>query len=206
MPGINRIIRDKRGYYAKVDQVVGALRAIDIGHSEIHSGESFTVNQVATKNAGQSHEVRIQTPNSMTEVHFLLRVSSSGASTVYLYETTSKTHAAGNAITPTNRNRNHKGTSTCKVCHTPGGAGDGTQIYSEAMGVGKNQGGESRATSEFILKRNTAYLIKYTSAAASCNLNMELDWYEERTVTYTTTTTTTTTSTTSTTSSTTTAP
>lgn len=204
---LSRILRDHDRNYASIDSVLSALRVTSAALATLNDGDAFFVSVSAAKNATQTYEVRFQTPNSMDEVHLLLDFSGAKETKVALYEGTTKTHVALNALTPTNKNRNSSAASTATVCHTPAGSGDGTLLFSETFGAGKKIGGQAREDSELILKRNTAYLLRLTSNAASNTVNAVLDWYEVRTQTYTTTTTTTTTtSSTSTTSSTTTTP
>ncbi len=196
---ITRLIKDKdKNAYAKVDAAISALRMIDAAHAEVHEGEAFMVSGSAAAAAEATYEVRFQTPNSMKECHMMFKASSSLEMRVQIFETTTKTHVGNNALTPLNRNRNSNETSTATVCHTPGDTGDGDVMFDETVGTTGKSGGITRSDAEFILKRNTAYLVKLTSNKASNTLNAELDWYEERTATYTTTTTSTTTTTTTT--------
>ena len=196
---LSRILRDNDRNYVSVDAIFNALRVIDASEASLTDGDAFSLSISAAKDSTETYEVRFQTPNSMTETHMLLDFSGVLETAVALYETTTKTHAAGSALTPVNRNRNSSETSAATVCHTPGGAGDGTLIFSETFGAGKKIGGRVRSDSEVILKRNTAYLLRLTSNANNNTVNALMSWYEVRTQTYTTTTTTPTTTTTTTT-------
>lgn len=55
----------------------------------------------------------------------------------------------------------------------------GTLLSQKWIGPGKTSGGDTRETAEFILKQNTAYLLRFTEVnAAGTHINWELDWYE----------------------------
>ena len=196
------VVASNSGTYASVDKTVHALKTIGAAHAAIHHEESFTCNTSTARGSEDAQIVRFQTPVSNTECHMLFRASASLEFKLDIYEATTLTHASNNAIVIRNRNRNSKEATKSIACHTPGGSGNGTLIFSETLGAGKNSSGKSRGDTEYILKRNTPYAIVLTSNKASNTVNLELDWYEESTTTYTTTTTTTSTTTTTTTTST----
>jgi len=190
MPGYNALLRGSHGEEIGVSALGSALKLIDLAHAEIHEGHAFMLSDSATLNIAGTREIRFVTPNSMTEIHLALQVGTSLAATVALFETTTKAHVVGNVLTPVNRNRNAKDTSEAVACHTPSGAGDGTQIYAVSLGTAgalTGAGGSRREQSELILKRNTAYLLRVTSSANANAVSINFDWYEERTETYTTT-------------------
>lgn len=202
MGSYQRMIRDKYNTDLKLDALEQALHVITASHYQIHEGESFLASKAAAANSSDTLEVYVKTPNSMKEIHMFFRLTGALETKFEIFEGTSKTYNASNKLTPYNRNRNSNTSSSitdADICHTPGGSGDGTSLISETIADGKFSGGTRDTGDEWILKRNTAYLIRLTSNANSNNLTVELDWYEERTETYTTTTTTTTTTTSSTT-------
>ena len=131
------------------------------------------------------------TPDSSRWAHTILTVVTGLAARADLVQATSLGHVAANAIETINRNRNSDVVSAMTVCHTPGqdssssssGVGIDWTLVSQAWGTpGKGTapgfGGTARGTSEWLLKPNTAYLLRVTSFADSNVISIEADWYE----------------------------
>lgn len=181
MAGTQVRIEGGEGYMAGVDARVHCLQMIEVGHHEIHEGEFFTLTSVVDKDASETLEVRLLTPAAPAEIHIVGTLTGTGETLYEFFETTTKTHVGGNAITPLNRNRNSSNTSgITELCHTPGGSGDGNLIWTLQQGAGAFSA-QHRATSEFILKYATAYLFRATSKANGNTISIEFDWYEEST-------------------------
>jgi hypothetical protein len=102
-----------------------------------------------------------------------------------VYEDTTFTHNASNAIVSVNRNRPLAATMTGvlqEACHTPDGSGNGTAIVENVpVGAGGNAvqrgAGQGRDQNEFILKPDTAYLISAQSLADNNKVNIGIDYY-----------------------------
>jgi hypothetical protein len=82
-----------------------------------------------------------------------------------------------------NRNQNSENTSGLTICHTPGGSEAAAAMLTQYVGAatvsGKAAGGGNATNeAEFILKQNTAYLIRGTSRADGNSVSIILDWYE----------------------------
>ena len=167
-----------------VDASTNAINVIDYPHHEIHGGSAYFQVYSAIKNDTEFIEVRIQTPNTTKWGHYELIIVGSLAGTVELWAATTKTHAAGNVITMVNRNFNSTNASGLTVCHTPAGAQAGVaslgpQYYGATASGGRvSVGGGANSRGEFILKQNTAYLIKNTSRADGNALSIIIDGYE----------------------------
>ena len=166
-----------------VDSTTGAIETIDYSHHEIHSGSHYFAVYSALKDNAGTIEVRIATPNTTKWAHMRIVVDSGLAATAQLWMNTTKTHVADNAITPMNRNHNSDNTSGLTICHTPGGAEAAAAALTQYIGAatvsGKAAaGGNATNEAEFILKQNTAYLIRGTSRADGNSLSIILDWYE----------------------------
>jgi len=162
---------------------LGALTTIDYPHDEIHEGDAYLAVYSALKDSTATAEVRIATPDTTTWAHMVIEIDAALAATAELWEGTTKTHNASNAITPFQRNRNSAGTSGLTICHTPSGtesaaAGLTQYIGAAATGGRVSEGGGASSRHEFILKQNTAYLIRATSRADGNALSIILDWYE----------------------------
>lgn len=156
---------------------------VDFEHHEIHEGDAFLVIYSALKSNAETIEIRVATPNTTKWAHMVFEIQGALAGTAQIWEDTTKTHAAGNAITPVNRNRNSAATSGLTVCHTPAGAEAGAAMFTHYFGASSqsglvSEGGGAGGRHEFILKQNTAYLIRATSRADGNALTIILDWYE----------------------------
>ena len=166
-----------------VDDSFSALVGITPEHHEIHEGDAYYAIRSALLNSAGTIEVRVATPNNTKWAHMLIVIEGALAGTAELWEGTTKTHSTTNAITPFNRNRNSTKTSALTICHTPGGAEGAaaglTKYFGAASVSGKDsEGGGANSRSEFILKQNTAYLLRATSRADNNAMSIELDWYE----------------------------
>lgn len=161
-----------------VDRGSGALTVLDFSHHKIHKGDHYTASERVTLGAAATREYLITTADSSKVPHFLYAVSSGLSVTIDLFEETTKT--GGTAVPSLNNNRRSGNTAETTVTHSPGGAGDGTQIlYDSAGGTGGGRsGGEARGENEYLLKRNTKYLLRITSGDANNVISIRLHWYE----------------------------
>ena len=196
MPHITRAVElsgllagDGKVYKIPVDTMTGALSTIDIAHHEIHEGETYQISHQGVKNDGQTISAYLQTPNINTWAHILLNWSSGGAAFGRIYEAPTITANTGTSAVAYNRNRNSANTSmvlnnatvpVAGACSTDATkTGDGTIIYTEYAGAGKQEGAMAREDHEFILKQNTKYLFEVESDAAGIQLSLNITWYEE---------------------------
>jgi hypothetical protein len=166
-----------------VDAATHATNVVDYSHHEIHGGSAYVVIYSALKADTETAEVRFATPNTTKWAHMVITVTGALAGTAEMWEGTTKTHASGNAITPFNRNRNSSNTSGLTVCHTPSGSESAgatlTQYFGASTAGGRaDTGGGASSRAEFILKQNTAYLLRATSRADGNAVSIILDWYE----------------------------
>lgn len=176
-------ILDVNGRTATIDAATYALNTIDYAHHEAHSGSAYFLVYSALKSDTQTIEVRIQTPDTTKWAHMVIIMDSAIAATASLWHPTTKTHEAGNAIVPMNRNHNSTNTSGLTICHTPGGAQAGAAnlvqyIGASATGGRVAVGGGANSRGEFILDQNSSYLIQVASRADGNALSIILDWYE----------------------------
>jgi hypothetical protein len=169
---------------ARIDYSTRNLETIGIAHAEVHKGDSFFIAEHQAIDDGNTYEYRIDTPNTTKWAHLFMAFSSTLETTVELYETTTRT--AGNGMVEQNRNRNKTATTaTTTFTDTPGGAGDGTLIWSQKFGAdtvgasGKGAGQSVlRAENELVLKQNEVYLIKITSGTDANVISIDFNWYE----------------------------
>lgn len=165
------------------DASTHALNTVTYAHHEIHAGSAYFAVYSALKDTAGLIEVRIATPNTTKWAHMTIAMDAALAATAQLWEGTTKTDVVGNRITPMNRNRNSSSTSGLTICHTPAGTESATANLTQYFGAAATggrvaQGGSVNTRAEFLLKQNTAYLLRCTSRADANALSIILDWYE----------------------------
>lgn len=169
--------------FAKIDDSTFAIKTIDYAHSEIHDENAYFMVYSALRNTNETAEVRIQTPDTAKYSHMTIVIDGALAGTAQLWEGTTKTDASGNRITPMNRNRNSSNVLGLTICHTPTGTESATANITQYFGATATggraaAGGAANTRAEFIMKRNTAYLIRGTSRADGNAISIIVDWYE----------------------------
>jgi hypothetical protein len=124
--------------------------------------------------------IHIKTPDSTKWAHLNYNISNTMEAEFEWYEAPTVT-GNGTGITSYNRNRNSLTEATTLFYHTPTTTGNGTLLATRREGAGKTAGGSARSVSEWILKRNTSYLIVLTSrggAGTTNYVNWWCVWYE----------------------------
>jgi hypothetical protein len=175
---IKGLTSDTTSQVPRIDTATHTLQTIEYEHHEIHLGSSFTCSYTADIGNGANMDIEIVTPDTTEWAHFLYELEVEAESHLTIYEASTLTE--GTALVVHNRDRNSATANTTLVYHTPTGITTGTTKIREAhIGSGKTIGGGNRGTQEFILKRNTKYLIRITNATTSNNyMSIKLDWYE----------------------------
>lgn len=158
-----------------------ALVIIDSTHYMIHEGKAFSFSEVVTLGSGGTQDYLIIVGENKRP-HFEYSIEGSFGVTLEMFEGTGKTQSAA-AETVVNRNRDSSVTSeTVLKKGTNGGSGDGTKIVWRKSGTGTAQGRLASSVvtrKERLLALETAYIFRITSAAASNDVSVEFDWYEE---------------------------
>lgn len=176
----------QRPYQSNIlDMFTGAVRNIDNDHAYIHEGKLFYSSYKVTLTAGSSSYIALTTPNTDKVIHYrpVSITTSADKLTFLLYE--AGTFTGGSDLIAINRNRkiNVVAGTTVKTAVTS--TLDGTLLYTGFIGGGTGTGqsrsgadmGESK---EWVLKKNTVYLIKLTNGSSSSNeICLGLGWYEE---------------------------
>ena len=161
-----------------IDPTTNMIKSIDAPHYEIHEGHHFNYCDYALNQAVDTTiEFVMTTPNTTEWVHFTFSVYASAGATLELYVETSGV-TGGTAITPRNNNRNSSNTSSVTLVKDPASiTSDGTRASGYLAGGTRTSGIASREQ-EYILKQNTAYLVRITSLANSNNISWCAEWYE----------------------------
>jgi len=167
-----------------MDTVSGALTTVGYEHHENHEGNAYLGIHSLLRDDTEFIEVRIQTPNTTKWGHMVVIMKAALAATVELWEDTTKTDIPGQRF-GMNKNRNSPNGTGLLICHTPGGTEVTPPDIQEYIGAAttggrSDTGGSSGGRGEFILKQNSAYLLKMTSRVNSNALSIVLDWYEHQ--------------------------
>lgn len=168
----------------KFDHATSVLATVDHEHQKIHEGAAFTASFKADVAGGGVMDILIVTPNTTKYAHFTYEIECELETDILFYEAPTAT-AAANPIVAYNRDRNSATAATVVITHTPTSITEGTTIIrSSHVGSGKSYGGGERATHEFILKKNTKYLLRLTNAVSNATnqIAVKLDWYEHENV------------------------
>lgn len=170
---------------ARMDGNSGALLAIPMEHHEIHEGHHFTFSVSDPDiDADETLEFLLTTP-AEDEGHIHLFGDAYGAlhTLVELFE--DATHAASEAQTAYNNNRNSENEPGLAIATHDAGGEDGTRIFVSEFGIDTGGffnratgGGSVRADSEWVLKPASKYLIRVTSKTANNVVSLSLVWYE----------------------------
>lgn len=181
---------------AKGDIMTGAMLSMSYEHHKVHDGGLYGFGHYAVVGTGSTLEIRWRVPPGLRCPHILFEVESDLGCVATFYKDTTKTHVAGNLITPINHNDNFE-TDTgfiTEVCHTPAGSGNGTLKGRSLIGGGRSPGNR-QSGHEFVGKPGASYLLICTSANNNTQINASCIYYDrvQHNITSTTTTTTTTT-------------
>ena len=184
--------RDNAGYVdikEPIERVTEALKQIDTDHAYIHEGlfyEAFLQFTLATTD---TKYISLETPDTLY-IHYRNEkvVSSADKVTVELFEdAVLNATPGGTALTPYNHNRLTTHTSGMTVIDAPTVDTEGTKIAQSFIGGGTGVGGarqgdDTSQANEWVLKRDTTYLIKITNDSTVDNtIQVNPVWYEEET-------------------------
>ena len=171
-------IVDSDGDNVLVDTVSRAIVTIEFEHGKIHEGDTFTILEVTDLGNGAIRDILVVTPNTTKWAHLVWEIEHELETSIQFYIGTLYTDN-GTAIIAFNRNGNSDTIATTLTYHTPTITNVGTLIGIIQQGDGRRAGGSDRLSNEFILKQNTAYLIRITNLTANNNLiSLKLNGYE----------------------------
>ncbi len=177
----NRIglLLDETGntYSLGKDKATGVVVTIASPHNKIHDGDAYTTCKLFTHGAGDSPNLLIVTPSSRKLSHFVFQIISDDVLQVDLYE--GADYAGGGALTAFNRYRDSNNTRSLTITSdaTDTAGGKGTLIWTFKAGANKTVTNTESDRFEFILKRNTKYLLEAVGANGDL-ITYLLDWYE----------------------------
>lgn len=186
------MVVDSDGDIITIDEVTGAITTIEYEHHEIHEGCAFKsdINTEDLKNEGANNALHISftTSNMARWTHLVVYGWASGAADLSIVEAPTGGVAGGSNLAVFNRDRNSSTASTMistddtaanQLTQDATAPTGGTEIHHWKLGAGKNKiGGDNRGNEEFILRQNTKYSLRMTSAVAVTRAQLTLEWYE----------------------------
>ncbi len=161
------------------DGLTGARNTIDVAHTKVHDGKSYSVHHLVSHGAGTACTLMFTTP-ATPEVHFGFAVQASSYESVQFEEDAYA--SAGTAITVLNKDRDSTNTTDVAVAHTvtyqcAGTVIDYALLTSTVSGIGV-VGGLGNSGQEWILKASKRYLIRCSAQAAATTVIVKAWWYE----------------------------
>lgn len=171
-------IVDTNGDIVTIDEVTGAFTILEYEHHELHEGNMFTVLAVVDLGNAEVYDTLVVAPDTTRWAHLVWEIEHELETQILFYRDTTYSDN-GTEVASYNRNGNSTVNATTLVYHTPTVTNVGTLIATIQQGDGKKAGGSDRESNEFILKQNTAYLVRITNLTANNNLIfIKLNWYE----------------------------
>lgn len=170
-----------------MDSVTGGLEVIDTVHSEVHEGETFTASYKtpdASPIANDATVVLLIKVGANLNAHFVWNAAFGGEGEVQLFEGPNDT-ADGNPLTEPNMNRGSAQVAEVTVFQGPtigNGVGNGTELLDVMVPggtTGRAVGSAIRESTEWVLKKDTNYLLVLTNRAGNAQqVSAQLQWYE----------------------------
>ncbi len=164
-----------------VDAETGSLKTIDHAHHEIHEGDHYYVQGYIELDDEGEHHVKLVTPDTLKQIHFVFDIQSTGICSSTLVEDATGGMAGGAAMTPRNNNRNSGTAGAVALTGGVSACTGGTMIENDKWGSEghkENIGGGSARSDELILKRNSVYCRSFISGADDNVIQFKASWYE----------------------------
>lgn len=168
------------GISASVDDSTESLQVVEYEHHEIHAGSYYRAGFQKDIPNGGTAIWAITTPDTTKEIHFRPAVDVELEALIMFYKNPTSV-TGGTSITPRNANRNFPDASVAVVVSDPTINTSGAVVLENLVeGSGKSSGGDSSSAFEWVLKRNTTYVMVVTNRAtgASNECNIRNNWYE----------------------------
>jgi len=168
---------------AEFDNMFKVPITIDVGHHEVHEGDSYVCGVFDVAMAAADYiGLSFTTPAANKRIHLLLEFAAKAEATTQLIEIPG-TLTNGSAATAYNRDRGSgNSTSVTNLLSYDSTAGDvmtgGTIIHSVYTWADKKIGASGRDVSEIILAPATSYGFKLIAVAGTNGGAITLNWYE----------------------------
>jgi len=171
-------------YPVRIDQTTDASAVVDYEHKEVHTGDAFYVTEVDDLDDTEITSHRFYPPNTLEWMHFYFIIEAQAACLIEIREGITDVLEASSGIF--NRNRNFSDALTTMGHERQlAAATAGTVIWSWYSGGATGRARSpalSRQSGEIILKQNTKYEVRVTSAADDNTVSCYFTWYEHTNV------------------------
>lgn len=158
--------------------VTGAQKVIEVEHAKVHEGHRYSFDEITVIDSGDDYYHGLIAPSNNIFIHIHVTISSLSSSEVRLYE--GSTFTGGTEQAYFNRDRNSANTGNLTIVEEPTVTVEGAEMEAHAFGDNGKEAGSSGggARFEWILKKNTKYLLKITSGANGNKHDLQVNWYE----------------------------
>lgn len=176
---INGVDRTDRPIEA--DYITGSLLTISPAENAGNEGKFWQYGISSILADGASISIMFTTPNYDDEfIHAYFEYATLYSSTLQIYEGGDRVGSVEGTPLNLNRANPYTGSNAMKV-HTTFGNGttDGTLIMQVVSGAGKI-GGTSVTEPQWILKKNTKYIVRITSGANNNNCGFSAFWWIQK--------------------------
>lgn len=175
-----KIINNDDGTYTPTSYINNtSIMIITPEHDKIHNGRGFECSGKASITSGASFLILIQTANCLTHLRLIHMDLTGAPADIYLYESPTISNN-GTLISLINKNRNSSLVPCTLIYHTPTVSVNGTQLSYHLINGAKQSGGSNdNFEDEWVLNRNTKYLLLITNNSVSTEtLGFKFFWYE----------------------------
>jgi len=181
----------------KMDGITRASISATLWHHEVHDGHGFVTSMeatAATMGSGVTETLTFKTPTGTKRIHMVVDFITLTGGKVEVIEGCDWTAESGTTTVIFNRKRlasmtdsgilEDSGVSTFaatnSMSRTADSFGGGTVLLPvlHAFGAKNKFTGAARDAAEWVLKPDTKYGVRFTSAAASNSFQTILNWYE----------------------------
>jgi hypothetical protein len=180
---IGGVASDGTPRHSKIDTKTHVIPAMEYEHFTIHNDfhyfytDKFELASAATK------EFFLATPELSPVVHMKFVFEGSAITQFDVYEDTAKLPTTDSRATVFNSNRNSTDTAVLTIDTAIASTTDSDGVLIKTFKGGaaaqqSRQGETAKSDEEIVLKRDSAYLIRFTSGTADNLCDMTLLWYE----------------------------
>lgn len=167
--------------YLPRDPISGNFLILEPEHGAVHDGQHFTASHYVSVGTATAVTVLVTTPSSATYIHFIAKVTSDKGGVWTMSE--APVTSGGTVLPSYNNDRNSALTDPVTLAHTVtvNAASVGTVLQSGIIGASGNPnstaGGEGKHDNEWVLKRDSTYLIRFVAGGAATQVVMTLPYY-----------------------------
>lgn len=177
------ILSDENGNPLSIDPITGSLVTITTVHHHVHEGDFYTAGMNYTLANGEVATFAFTTPDTTKLAHMGWNLTASADGLFEVIEDVTS-FSGGVVATELNHYRDSANVSGCSFLRGKTGANlitptGGTTILSATLSSGKGNLVDRTTNAEYIFKRNSKYLFRYTNGTSANVIQLPLEWYME---------------------------